>query len=589
MSCHAGNLETNKNWTLSFQQKPCCRWAGLSNGVTFCEVVPHSAHPCISAYFELGENTVKSILVRRVASAMALGPVWLGAVLAISVGEAQAQAATGAALVELGKRVFFDPISHPRGRQACASCHDPSAGWTSPSAIVNSTTVAVPGAAFHAFLGFRGRFGRFDAIGTLKPPSSAYATLVPRLQAADCGAGPFVPDVCGGVFWNGRASGEGGRLPDEAGVPSAWAITDTITRAEVFTVNGEYRDDLQDAYAKHLGPVAEQALNPFVNDVEQNNPDREAVCNHVQRAPYAKLYEHAWLEPINCDASEGVNPRPVDISYKRIAVALAAYEGSESESNQFTSKRDLALRNDGSFPLAGFSDLENYGHDLFYAVSLPPNPNPVPVGTKTGCSDVPLTTEEKAANCVVCHNSARPSLTPDLEKKQTYADFNYHNIGIPLNPQIPNNPGANPGLNGVTGDPQHLGLFRTATLRNVDKRPYPGFVKAYGHNGWFKSLESIVHFYNTGFIPDGDAYASSTAAAFHITRCSSDKITEKEAKRLNCWPKPENPGTTALGAVIGDLKLNSCDEKAIVAYMKTLSDTKPVRRPGPYRPGSIPR
>ena len=28
-------------------------------------------------------------------------------------------------------------------------------------------------------------------------------------------------------------------------------------------------------------------------------------------------------------------------------------------------------------------------------------------------------------------------------------------------------------------------------------RPDDGFVKAYGHNGYFKSLEEIVHFYNT--------------------------------------------------------------------------------------------
>jgi cytochrome c peroxidase len=35
------------------------------------------------------------------------------------------------------------------------------------------------------------------------------------------------------------------------------------------------------------------------------------------------------------------------------------------------------------------------------------------------------------------------------------------------------------------------------TLRNVDKRPDPGFVKAYGHNGYFTSLKAIVHFCNT--------------------------------------------------------------------------------------------
>ena len=33
-------------------------------------------------------------------------------------------------------------------------------------------------------------------------------------------------------------------------------------------------------------------------------------------------------------------------------------------------------------------------------------------------------------------------------------------------------------------------------MRNSDKRPYPTFVKAYMHNGVFKSLQEVVHFYN---------------------------------------------------------------------------------------------
>ena len=39
--------------------------------------------------------------------------------------------------------------------------------------------------------------------------------------------------------------------------------------------------------------------------------------------------------------------------------------------------------------------------------------------------------------------------------------------------------------------------FQVPTLRNVDKRPYPTFVKAYAHNAYFKSLKSIVRVYNT--------------------------------------------------------------------------------------------
>jgi cytochrome c peroxidase len=38
------------------------------------------------------------------------------------------------------------------------------------------------------------------------------------------------------------------------------------------------------------------------------------------------------------------------------------------------------------------------------------------------------------------------------------------------------------------------GKFQVPTLRNVDKRPYAGFVKAYTHNGYFKRLKEIVAF-----------------------------------------------------------------------------------------------
>jgi cytochrome c peroxidase len=31
--------------------------------------------------------------------------------------------------------------------------------------------------------------------------------------------------------------------------------------------------------------------------------------------------------------------------------------------------------------------------------------------------------------------------------------------------------------------PDNQARIRVPTLRNVDKRPYPAFVKAYGHNG----------------------------------------------------------------------------------------------------------
>jgi cytochrome c peroxidase len=102
----------------------------------------------------------------------------------------------------------------------------------------------------------------------------------------------------------------------------------------------------------------------------------------------------------------------------------------------------------------------------------------------------------------------------------------------------------------------NFGKHKTPTLRNVDKRPSPGFVKAYGHNGYFKSLESIVHFYNT---------------RDELPRCADPFTTEADALEQNCWPEPEvseNLSTNAMGS----LGLNAAEEAAIVAFMKTLTD-----------------
>ena len=69
------------------------------------------------------------------------------------------------------------------------------------------------------------------------------------------------------------------------------------------------------------------------------------------------------------------------------------------------------------------------------------------------------------------------------------------------------------------------------TLRNVDKRPDPEFVKAYGHNGYFKSLKEIVHFYNTRDV---------------LPRCQPNDPGEG----TTCWPRRnrhENMNTKRVG------------------------------------------
>ena len=86
-----------------------------------------------------------------------------------------------------------------------------------------------------------------------------------------------------------------------------------------------------------------------------------------------------------------------------------------------------------------------------------------------------------------------------------------------------------------------MGKHKVPTLRNVDLRPREDFVKVFMHNGFFRTLKDIVHFYNTR------------------------DLAEEE------WPSPEiesNVNTDELG----DLGLTPEEEDAIVLFMKTLSD-----------------
>lgn len=480
----------------------------------------------------------------------------------------------------LGKYVFFDKISSP-SRMACVTCHDPATGGTGSIAGINLHQVAITGANPHT-------------VGNLKPPANAYASLIPPLKNCPFG----IPGLCGGNFWNGRAEGNASALfPENA--------TRHIGREIFYDTSGAPLPRDVSAYARYFGPTADQALNPMPNPVEQNI-DRQAVCQHVASSKYATLYEQVWGVELDCgdDPVAEIAPdveleRAYDISFKRLMLAVCAWQASP-DLNSFSSKRDKALAREirgidvddtpGGFPLVGFTEQENLGHDLFYGIASPLNPG----GKNAGCS--------------FCH-SDNPGVDNGEEKDQLYADDGYHNIGTPRNPEIPTGYNADgsiidpdlglAGLTGIAGQiPEncigfnpncdHRGFFKTPTIRNVDKRKGKGFTKSYTHNGWFKSMESIVHFYNTALI------GGESAGIFGITQCPEGIETEKEALANNCWPVPAydtaQVGSPTIGAVLGnppfifgDLKLTLDEEAAIVAYMQTLTDEHTPKAPTPYK------
>jgi len=100
------------------------------------------------------------------------------------------------------------------------------------------------------------------------------------------------------------------------------------------------------------------------------------------------------------------------------------------------------------------------------------------------------------------------------------------------------------------------GVQKVPTLRNVDLRPNDEFIKAYSHNGYFKSLKSIVHFYNTRDVKP---------------TCDDPFTSDTDAMLQGCWPEPE-VNENVNDDELGNLKLTDAQEDAIVAFLKTLSD-----------------
>jgi cytochrome c peroxidase len=412
----------------------------------------------------------------------------------------------------LGKLMLYDKQLSVNRNQACAFCHMPETGFTGPVSELNRTTGSYPGSV-------RTRFS------DRKPQSHAYAPLAPVLHY-----NPGRGDLVGGNFWDMRATG------------------------------------------RRLGnPAAEQAQGPPTNPVEMGLPDVACAVYRASQRPYRALFEKVWgaqafaiawpndAEQV-CDRpgpAPASDPLPVHLSpldrgrvgatFDQMAQSIAGYEAS-AEVTTFTSKFDAVLAGK-----AKFTPQQQTGYDLFRG----------------------------KAKCNECHRDGGPGEDP------LFTDFTASNIGTPANQRLPYYTESRPDAWGYVANPEGLSFvdggvgsflgrghqlsnpsavdqrwvklapdnqarIRVPTLRNVDKRPYPNFVKAYGHNGYFTSLKAIVHFYNTRDV---------------LPRCKPHDAGEG----ATCWPAPESTANMNTSKM-GRLGLSDADEDAIVSFMQTLTD-----------------
>lgn len=395
-------------------------------------------------------------------------------------------------LQQLGKELFFDTELSFDRNMACVSCHDPSHGFGSPVEGVNGGGSVVEGSIL----------GRF---GNRKPPTAAYASTAPVFHhTIEDGGVLFV----GGAFLDGRATGH---------------ILGTV--------------------------AADQAMGPFTNPDEMAMPHAACVVQRACQAEYATALGKHWGGGIceidfpadlaaSCervDATIVIEDETVEAAIEQaffgIARSIAAYENS-AEVNRYSSRFDT-WQSGG----AVLNDQEMAGFKLF---------------------------DDKAL-CSECHVLDRgPRNEPAL-----FTDYTYDNLGVPRNPALPfyKTAGAawvDPGLAGfLANDPIYdilaagaVGKQKVPTLRNVDARPTPDAAKAYMHNGYFKTLEGVVRFYNTR-----DVWPA----------CADILVSEAAAMAAKCWPAPE-VAQNVNSDELGDLKLTAQEEADLVAFLKTLTD-----------------
>ena len=403
--------------------------------------------------------------------------------LIVAIAPATAQT-TLTPIEELGSFLYFDEdLSEPSG-QSCASCHDPAFGFVDPDFDLPVSEGVIAGL-------FGGR----------NSPSSAYAMFAPIFHF-DTTEGLWI----GGQFWDGRATG--------------WVLGD---------------------------PLADQALGPFLNPVEMANPDKDHVIADVAASEYADLFKQVW----------GQNSLDhVEAAYNQVALSIAAFERSQQFA-PFSSKYDAYLAD--CLALGGlpddcalgigkeakkaskiFSEAEWNGLQLFMGVN----------------NNDGILAKGEGAMCAACHVAdwtstadyalpvQVPAWAPPGMVPPVFTDFTFDNLGVPQNTEYPLDPDApvDLGLGAVLDppDPAENGKFKVMSLRNI------GLTPPYAHNGIFKSLKEITHFYNTRDVPG-----------------SLPKGMD--------WPAPEYPATINMDE-LGNLGLSDGDEDDLVDFMKTLSD-----------------
>jgi cytochrome c peroxidase len=187
-----------------------------------------------------------------------------------------------------------------------------------------------------------------------------------------------------------------------------------------------------------------------------------------------------------------------EISSTTIAAALASFQRTLVSAN---SRYDQFLR--GEITL---SDQEEMGRKLFMA-----HPD--------------AKASQRGANCIDCHSQF-------LTSGFSTGFDGFMNNGLDSEENLP------AGLQEVTGRPEHRGLFKVPTLRNI------ALTAPYMHDGRFDTLEQVLIHYDEGI------QMSSTLSPLIM---EADNLLENSENRIS-------------------LNLTAEEKESIIAFLHTLTD-----------------
>ncbi|MDF1641182.1 cytochrome-c peroxidase [Thalassolituus oleivorans] len=254
-----------------------------------------------------------------------------------------------------------------------------------------------------------------------------------------------------------------------------------------------------------------QAAGPLVNSIEMAMPDKASVIDRVlANSDYVEAFTTIYGSAIFDD---------VDAAYDAVTDSIATFEKTDAFA-PFSSKYDRSLRGEYTYdPLSKAAQ----GKALFFS--------------------------QQFTACATCHQ-----LNANSSKTETFTNYEYHNIGVPINTAARALNGAEAGAidsgllaNNAVTDEAEKGKFKVPTLRNI------AVTAPYMHNGVFRDLATVIKFYDHFLTDSNYAINPETGVA---------------------WADAEVSATISLTELQDGNKMDDADIDAMVCFLRTLTDER---------------